>query len=156
MSRQYSGEPSVIVCEKSGRWAVALQRLWSFAEFPLRQTRSWPECRRELVASPASAVLLEAAAESTDTICRQLIVMHQRFPQAVAVVATDADGQLSTWLFREAGAVDVVSSLPRLATTAQLLERHLQSLPQPTLSLRDAIWNRLPWRAVHRPSMPQD
>jgi hypothetical protein len=134
----------LIVCERTGQWAVALRR-----ELPPRvrifETRSVPECWRTLAASPAGFVVAELTRSNGDALLTQLSRLERHFPSArVAVVAERvlADWQ---WLVREAGAVHFTTSVREAKPLAALALRHLRRAPLPRLGLAERIWAELPW-----------
>ena len=136
----------VIVCEKTGQWAVALRRLLSPAGHRVYETRSWAECWDELARSPASLLALELTPHNGEALLKRLVELAQRFPQARAIVVGERGLERYEWALREAGATHAVFASQRLAAAAaRLIERHLALAPQPRLTLRETIGRRLPW-----------
>ena len=135
----------VIVCEKTGRWAVALRRLLSPAGHRVYETRSWAECWDELARSPASLLALELTPHNDEALLKRLFDLTRRFPQARAIVVGERELEHYEWAVREAGATHAVFASRRLAAAARLIERHLAFAPQPLLTLHETIWRRLPW-----------
>jgi DNA-binding response OmpR family regulator len=135
----------VIVCEKTGQWAVALRRLLSPAGHRVYETRSWAECWDELARSPASLLALELTPHNDEALLKRLFDLTRRFPQARAIVVGERGLERYEWAVREAGATHAVFAPRRLAAAARLIERHLALAPQPLLTLRETVWRRLPW-----------
>jgi hypothetical protein len=135
----------VIVCEKTGAWAIALRRLLSGGGCRVYETRSWTECWGELERSPASVVVLELTTQNHERVLKRLLNMAHRFPQSRAMVCGARGLEGYEWALREAGAVQVVFAPRRLAGAARIIERHLMLAPQPELTLRESVWRRLPW-----------
>jgi hypothetical protein len=136
----------VVVCERTGHWAVALRRLLAPAGRRVYQTPSWEDCWDELRRSPASAVVLELTPQNDTLVLERLLRLKRQFPQACPVVLGDSGLARYEWAARAAGAVHVVFAPRRLPAAARFIERHLDQAPQPELSFREAIWRRLPWR----------
>ena len=137
----------LVVCERNGRWAVALRRQLPEPRVRVFQTRSLPECWEMLVPWPASLLVVEATRTNVGDLVERMGALGRRFPLArVAVVAERglADCQ---WLLREAGAVYFTESPRRLAPLADLAVRHLAAAPQRALGLQERIWASLPWGA---------
>jgi ActR/RegA family two-component response regulator len=134
----------LIVCERTGCWAVALRRELADAGVRVWETRTLADCFDELAESPASFAVLELRGDVAGLLCclaRQI----REFPRArVAVVA---DGHLADyeWLMREAGAVRFLCSPRRVGRLAQLALRHLAQVPPPPQNLTERIWASLPW-----------
>ena len=57
--RRRSSPARLIVCERTGRWAVALRRELADAGVRVWETRTLADCWNELAESPASFVVLE-------------------------------------------------------------------------------------------------
>jgi transcriptional regulator with GAF, ATPase, and Fis domain len=56
----------LIVCERTGRWAVALRRELAEAGVRVWETRTLADCWTELAESPASFLVLELGADVAD------------------------------------------------------------------------------------------
>jgi hypothetical protein len=135
----------LIVCERWGRWAVALRR--ELAEVGVRvwETRTLADCVAELTESPASFVVLELGGQ-VDELLQQLTRQPRDFPLARFAVVADRALVEYQWLMREAGAVQFLCSPRRVGPLAQLACRHLAQAPPPQQSLTERIWTGLPWR----------
>jgi DNA-binding NtrC family response regulator len=136
----------IVVCEKTGQWALALRRLLAPSGQRVYQTPSWEDCWDELQRSPASVVALELTSQNDALVLERLTRLTRQFPQARAMVLGDSGLARYEWAVRAAGAVHAVFTPRRLPAAARLVERHLAQSPQPELPLREAIWRRLPWR----------
>ena len=133
---------------KNGRWAAALRRALEPAGPRVYETRSLPECWQELSRSPASAVLWEVTAQNAERVLRRLIDLARQFPHARALIVGEPATVGDEWTWREAGAVHVITSPQRLAEAVRVTARHLALAPQPSLTLRETLWLRLPWTAL--------
>jgi ActR/RegA family two-component response regulator len=139
-----SSAAKLIVCERTGRWAVALRR--ELAEVGVRvwETRTLADCRDELAANPASFAVIELRA-NVEGLLRLLARQQRQFPAArLAVVAGRSQADYE-WLMREAGAVHFLCSPRQVAVLARLACRHLAEVPPPQQSLAERIWAGLPW-----------
>jgi hypothetical protein len=135
----------VIVCERQGRWAVALRRELSGGEADLHQTRSLDECWEALRRWPASFVVVELTPANAGALLERMVWLERDFPRSrVAVVADRALG-LGEGLMREAGAVHFTVSPRQVGPLGRLARRHLDAAPRPRLSLTERIWASLPW-----------
>ena len=77
----------LIVCERTGRWAVALRRELADAGVRVWETRTLADCWSELAESPASFVVLELRGDVAGLLAL-LARQPREFPLArVAVVA---------------------------------------------------------------------
>jgi hypothetical protein len=139
-----SSNAKLIVCERTGRWAVALRRELTETGVRVWETRTLADCRDELVENPASFVVVELGA-NVERVLRLLASQQRRFPAArVAVVAERSQADYDS-LLREAGAVHVVCSPRHVGLLARLACRHLAEAPAPQQSLAERIWTGLPW-----------
>ena len=135
----------VIVCERRGRWAVALRRELFGAEAAIHQTRSLDECWEALRRWPASFVVVELTRANATALLERMAWLQRDFPWArVAIVAERALG-LCEGLMREAGAVHFTVSLRKVGPLGRLAQRHLDAAPRPQLTLSERIWASLPW-----------
>ncbi|MEN6458886.1 MAG: hypothetical protein ABFC63_08140 [Thermoguttaceae bacterium] len=134
----------LIVCERTGRWAIALRRELADAGVRVWETRTLAGCLEEMAASPASFVVLEIDSEPSGVL--QLLARQQRdFPAARLAIACDSSYAAYEPLTREAGAVHFVDSPRRAGLLARLACRHLAQTPSPRQSLTESIWSSLPW-----------
>ena len=135
----------VIVCERTGRWAVALRRELAGAGVRIRETRSLAECWEMLAESPGGFVVVELSAVHVDALLRQMTRLERDFPLARVAIVADRSLAHYEWLLREAGAAHFTTSTGRLGPVAQLACRHLAEAPSPPRTAKQEIWARLPW-----------
>jgi hypothetical protein len=135
----------LIVCERTGRWAMALRRELAEAGVRVWETRTLADCFRELAESPASFAVLELGGDF-DGLLRRLARRSREFPLAQLAVVADRSLAGYEWLMREAGAVYFLCSPRHVGPLAQLACRHLAQVPSPQQSLTERIWASLPWR----------
>jgi hypothetical protein len=139
-----------IVCEQTGRWAVAIRG--SLARFDrglssevLRETRNLDQCDQVLSRWPASLVAVAATPANFPARVRWLACLEARFPLARVVVFSELTLPEADWALREAGAVQVVRSFCGITPVVDLTARHLARAPEPALSVTQQILARLPW-----------
>ncbi len=141
-----SNPPRLIICEHTGRWAVALRRELGHAQACLLETRHVADCWHELARAPASLLVLELTASSTGELTQRIAQLEPDFPLArVAVVAHRSLAEYE-WLIREAGAAYFTCSPRRLGLLARLASRHLDRAPVPRQTVAQRIWAGLPWK----------
>jgi hypothetical protein len=144
------GDPArLIVCERTGRWAVALRRELAEAGVRVWETRTLADCFQELAESPASFAVLELGGDFDELLCR-LARRPREFPLARLAVVADRSLADYEWLMREAGAVYFLCSPRKVGPLAQLACRHLAQVPPPQQSLTERIWTSLPWGRENR------
>ena len=136
----------LIVCERSGRWAVALRReLPEGADF-VQETRSLRECFEALGDFPASFAVIELTAAGVDELLGRMARSQRDFPLArIALVAPRAMAAYE-WLFREAGAVHFTCSPRQLCPLAKAACRQLAGAPAREQGIAERLWASLPWK----------
>jgi hypothetical protein len=161
---------SLIVCETTGRWAVALRRELSTprnqqtdntsaVDFSIEQSRSIAECWQRLDNSPAAFVVVELTLGNIDNWLERMTELEWKYPLARVAVVVRHDSldnksmSRFQWLAYEAGAVFVGTSMRSegpcgLRRLADVACRHLQRSPRPKKSLKEEIWHKLPWRRI--------
>lgn len=141
-----AGPARLIVCERTGRWAVALRRELSDAKVRLQETRSIAECWEVLAGAPAGLAVVELTAPVVGELLEHLARLQRELPLARVAVVADRGLSDYEWLMREAGAVHFCCSPRRLGPLASLAVSHLAEAPQPRQSITGRIWADLPWR----------
>ncbi len=136
----------LIVCERTGAWAVALRRELAEAGVRVWETRTLDYCWSELAESPASVVVLELAAGNVSETLHRLVRLRREFPGARLAVAAERRLARFEPLLREAGAVGFASSPRQVGALARLACRRLAQVPPPSQSLTERVWANLPWR----------
>ncbi len=135
----------LIVCERTGKWAVALRRSAEIGSFRVHETRSLEECRDEVQASPASLVAVEATTANVDNLLDWLTDIRRDFPQAHVVVLGDRGLEREQWLWREAGAVHVIHSPRRVDEVLRIAWRHLEAARAKEPLTREQFMDRILW-----------
>lgn len=137
-------DASVIVCERSGDWALALKREPAFAGIALRQTRSLRQCQELLAEAAECFVIAELAGDPALLLAWAMQLARERPAVRLAVVA---DRSLAEYeeAVREAGVVLFLTSPRELHRIAPAVRNYFRRFPPPQRSLREEIWRRLPW-----------
>src|SRR5688572_29468326 len=108
----------LIVCEKSGDWAAALREALGTRQPRVVETRSLTACEAELGQSPASLMAIEVTEANLKAVLQFLAKIHEGYRRAAVVAMVAYEASAAANLLREAGALDVVTSVlevPRVA-----------------------------------------
>jgi hypothetical protein len=142
----YQAKPGrLLVCERTGRWAVALRHELVDVGLRVWETRSLDDCRTLLGESPASFVVLELSLSKIEETLNFIRNWQAEFPLFRFAVAADRDLAAYKWLLLEAGAIDFICSVRKIEILAQMACRHLAQVPPLPQSLSERIWANLPW-----------
>ena len=144
------GRARLIVCEREGRWAVALRRELPVHGVRVHETRSVAECWEMLARRPASFVVAELTRSGAEALLEQMAWLQRDFPGARVAVVAERPLASCEWLLREAGAVHFTVSPRELGPLACLAVRHLEVAPPPQWTLAERIWADLPWEPPER------
>jgi len=140
----------LIVCERSGRWAVALRRELDADPIRVYETRSLKDCWNMLAEAPASFVLVEWTPRIAEALLDRMARLPRDFPLARVAVVADRCLARYEWLIREAGAVHFTCSPRQLGPVTRLACRHLAQVPTPPQTITQRIWAGLPWKDAPR------
>lgn len=146
----------LIVCEKTSRWATALRSALA-SELagqppPIAETRSLSQAEAALCASPASLVAFEITAANLAAALDFLDRARRQFSSAQFVALLPADKTAAAPLLREAGAIDVATSVFEANRVARLTRRHFALAPTaPQQTISALLTQRLPWSAYASP-----
>jgi hypothetical protein len=135
----------LIVCERSGKWAVAMRRSSQIGSCRVYETRSPEECRDEVQASPASLVAVEATTANFEDILDWLAELRRDFPLCHVVVLGHRGLQRGQWLLREAGAAHVVHSPRDVDAVIRIASRQLKGKSDTDQLTRERLLDRIPW-----------
>jgi hypothetical protein len=135
-----------LLCEKTSRWAVALRRALGERGRWLVETRSLPQCGRELKAFPASLVAVEISESNAEAALGAIARWSQRFPSAHVMALIDSSLTAAEPLIREAGAIGVLASTRDAIAAANLFGRHAVLAPALVGPLEQSILAELPWQ----------
>ncbi len=135
---------TVILCERTLKWAAALRRHLP-AAVRLRQTRALAECAAELDAAPTSFVVVELSEAGLPRVLAFLAELARRWPHAAALVVAERPLAEHEWLVREAGAVHFDVSPRAAADWARIAQNHFRRAPQQASPLAALAGQELPW-----------
>jgi len=136
--------PSLVVCEKSGVWAVALRAALADDASTVIETRSFTDCEAALQTTGMAAI--EALPDDRDDLL-QLIVRLASHGVPVAVL-TSASFRAWEPLLREAGALHVIYNRRQARSIARIFGRYQQQIESTPLSLEEQIKERMPWKSA--------
>jgi hypothetical protein len=146
-----------LVCEKTGKWAVALRRELAADARWLVGTRALSQLIEALAQHPASVAAIEHTPAGPAELAGALTQLHDEFPDATFVIFAKQVSPDTQWLLREAGAVHVADSPRRLAPVARIWQRHRRQHPPAESGVREILWEQLPWQtAVSAPLATSD
>ncbi|NQU24738.1 MAG: hypothetical protein HQ567_25935 [Candidatus Nealsonbacteria bacterium] len=139
-------EPArLIVCERTGRWAVTLRRELDGADVRVHESRSLVECWQQLAEAPAGFVVVELTGGNVASLLERLARLPREFPLARVAVVADRSLAKYEWLIREAGAVHFTCSSRQLGPLGRAVRAHLDQAPAPPQTLVEQVWASLPW-----------
>lgn len=141
----------LIVCEKTGRWALALQSALR-GELPLVETRALSQCSEAVLAAPAALAAVAVTPQNLTSVVELIGRVSRDFPAARMVALLEPEAESAEPLLREAGAADVFHSPQQAAAIARLALRHAALAPAAHLPLRTAVAARLPWQRWSTPA----
>lgn len=141
--------PSLILIERSGRWAASLRRHGLVEQLPLVETRSFSELDELLSSHPHALIGVELDSATAERVIEWL---GRRPIAGDAKVIVFADRALRPYepLCREAGAVHFVAAELELFSLAAVIDRYLsqaafEKLDEAKQPLAASIQARLPW-----------
>src|SRR5262245_58921854 len=141
----------VIICEKSSHWAAALRSELAGTAPEVVETRSLTACEGELSQSPASLLVLETTLSNVETILDFIGHARRVFPSCTIAGLLTPETSAIAPLLREAGAIEVISSVLASPRLARLARRQFALAPEPELSLRELAFEHMPWPAHASP-----
>ena len=135
----------LIVCERTGRWAVALRAEMAGLDVRVSEVRSVPDACDALARWPASLLVVEFTRGNARAVLDCLTTRAERFPLARIAVVAERRYARFEWALREAGAVYFSCSPRALRPLRTILIRHAKQAPRVERSLTEQIWQSLPW-----------
>lgn len=112
----------------------------------LRQRSGIAAVRSLLTELPASMIVLETTTTNLKDVLGLLVELPVRWPAARAVAVIDDQTAAARMALREAGAIHVVQEMQELEAVAEMALTHFARLPEPALTLKEEIWESLPWK----------
>ena len=138
-------QPRLIICEKSGRWAVAMRRALADRGERTAEARSLVGCARLLHLHPTSIVAIEVTAANLDAVLAAVANWRQRWPHSRFMAVVEPELVAAEVTLREAGVVAMLRATREAPAAARLVERHFAAAPADDLPLEQAILSSLPW-----------
>ena len=141
----------LIVCEKSGEWAKRLRRSLPDRGRWIVETRSANQTLATAEKYTTSFTLLEVTANHVPRAATLIEEIQQRFPKSRISVALPPNHYPSVhgetpWLIRELGVVSVLHSSRGIRSFAHLWGAHCRIHPPKEQTLRQRVFEKLPWR----------
>jgi DNA-binding response OmpR family regulator len=115
------------------------------------EARTFQACRTMIAASPASIVVALWTESTSADVVRLVGRMRREFPAVRILAVADRKAEPHRWQILEAGIVWLCTSPRELAPIVEIIRRHLEQVPEPSLTPEQRVWARLPWpRAAER------
>jgi hypothetical protein len=148
----------LLLCEKTGRWAIGWKRAIPQAHWRgIKQLRSLIQCEQALGGNPRQLVAVEVTAENAEFVLAALAAWRSRWPacRTIALLSPRLE-PWTPWLL-DAGALAVATSTRELPSLARLVHRFSAQNPpvEPSLTIRETIWSRLPWPGFASQAVPK-
>lgn len=135
----------LIVCERTGRWAVALRAALAGLHVRPYEVRSVPDACEALSRWPASLLVIEFTRGNARAVLDCLTTRAERFPLARIAIVAERRYAPYEWPLREAGALHFVCSPRALGAFHTIVARHWAQAPRVERSPTEQIWHSLPW-----------
>lgn len=135
----------LIFCERQGRWAASLRRVWPEMPTTIVETRGYDECFDAVKVGDVSLVALEATPDNIAKVCRWVWRFRNSRPASDVVALSQPSLERWQWLWREAGAMHVIHCRRELETVRDLAIRHFELHPAPKSGVAAELLGRLPW-----------
>lgn len=140
-----AGPAHVLVCERSGRWALGMRQTLGEPAVRVEETRTLADCAEALARAPASFLVLELTRIGAERLLAWMVRSQREFPLARAAVVAERSLVAYEALVLEAGAVYFTCSPRRLSGLAEMAQRHLTLAPPARGSIAGQVWASLPW-----------
>jgi hypothetical protein len=137
-----------IVCEKTGRWALALRRQPEAAGRRIHEVRSLLDGWELLKRAPESFLVLELTAGNCSRLLEGLLEIERHFPRGRVAVVAERSLAACESAVREAGAVWFTTSPREVRPIASLAARHVARARAPVRTTTERVWDSLPWRML--------
>ena len=138
---------SLIVCEKTPRFAPALRAALGSSPISMIELRGLGQCEASVAEAPASLLAAEITVTNLTAVIDFMDRIGRRFSQSrwTALITLDL-GPVEP-LLREAGAIDVLTTTLEAPRLARLARRHVALAPVQAFDLHELIGRRMPWPA---------
>ena len=136
----------LIIYEKSSHWAAAVRVSLAGRPPDLVEVRSLSQVERALEGSPASVVGFDVSSAKIEAVLDFLERGTRQFPRARFVAFIPGD--FASLLLREAGAIDVLTTVLQSDRLAQLARRQFALGPaSEPMTMGELVAELLPWPA---------
>jgi hypothetical protein len=149
-------QADLIVCERRDRLTQTLRGALvrrGIDRTELTGRRTWLRQRSGIAAVlcllaeiPASLIVVETTPTNLKELLALLAELPMRWPDARAVAVIDEQTAICRHGLREAGAIHIVQEMRELEAVAEMALAHFARQPKPALTLREEIWESLPWK----------
>lgn len=136
--------PRIVICERTGWWAVVVRRHWGPGQRRVHETRSLADAGAMLARAPGSFAIVELTAGGLGPLVDWFLRLPRDFPWTPAAVVADRALAGCGDVLRQAGAVHFVASPRQVGPLVEMAARHLAALPAPA-GLAQQVWASLPW-----------
>ena len=138
----------LIVCEKSSHWAAGLRVALAGQPPAIVETRSLAQAEAMLAESPASLIAVETTAANLEAVLELFWHASRQFHQALFAGLLAQECADAEPLLREAGAIDVLTTVLQAGRLARLARRQSALAPAvEPITMRQLVAERLPWSA---------
>ncbi len=128
-----------ILCERTGKWAVAFRRQVRDKRLRIYETRSLDQCWDELSQAPWSIVGVEVTVANMSQVAIWLEQLRHERPRARAVLLGQRGLEPAEWLLRQAAAAHVVYSPRDLQPVLDMVDRHLSRESQSSRDVEQSV-----------------
>ncbi len=146
----------LIVSETSGRWAFALRAALVNSGVSVTEVAGLASAYGRLHDDSQALLAFEVSEVCAEEGFGLLQASRQRYPGCAVIVFLDEVLAASEPLWREAGAIAVVTSPRRLDSTACFIRRYSDTREAPSLTFRENVWQRLPWSELELQPLNSD
>jgi hypothetical protein len=141
----------VVLCERAPRYAIAIRRL--LPDVKVLETRHLDDATAALQVSPDALLVLDVEARKAPQTIAFLAQLQGELPRVRTIAGIPCASVPWELLLREAGAAYVLTTPRKLNSLAPWMRAHLARAPQPQISLRERVWQRLPWPEASRAAL---
>ncbi len=142
----------LIVCESANQWTVAFRSVLQQTGISVVHVETQEEMLRRVGGTIAPVVAVEVLPENMEATLGHVTRLRKDSTACGVIILQDERWRATEALWREAGAMHVVSTPRNLVPTARLIQRYLTMLEIPPVSFRDTVLRRLPWNGPWHPT----
>ena len=146
----------MIVSETSGRWSFAFRTALVDSSVSLSEVAGLATAFRRFHDDSPAILAFEATEPVAEQGLRLLQLSRRQNPGRGVIVLLGDSLATSEPLWKEAGAIAVVASPRYLRPVARLIRRYFDTRQGPSLTFREDVWQRMPWRESELQSLQSD